>query len=181
MAVGQGEPWLYIIGHWDPPKKSDLFVGPRSRATPRRAAGPPMGGVGGTQGPHWGRVRFGRREPWICPKGGVLAYNPPPQTSRAAPPGRTLYGWDGSTLALHRSRVGLASGQGGRFSGYGGTQGPLWYRNGVGPCITFAPPPPNPIPTRSFQPRFSQFGCHKPEATSLKTACFGSEMMRGQR
>ena len=54
--------------------------------------------------------------------GDVSAFSPPPHASRAAPPGRTPYGWDRLDLSFTSvpgwGRVEPPSGQGGRFSGF---------------------------------------------------------------
>ena len=63
--------------------KSDLLVGSKSRATPRRAAEPTMGGLGETQGTHrygvWsGRPLAGVTLGYILGRGDFLEFTPPP-------------------------------------------------------------------------------------------------------
>ena len=93
-GVGQGEPWLYLIGHWDPPQKSDLFVGPLGprRAGPldRRRFHTSIGVGPGPAGVSLGYILGARGFVHLVPK--------------RAPPGRNPMVGTGLTLALHRYR-----------------------------------------------------------------------------
>ena len=114
VLARQGEPRLSLRGHWDPLKKCALSV-PRSRATPRRASGPPMRGVGRTKGLHRYRGGAGSGRPsagvslgYILGGGGSLHLVP--QTRAAEHRGGPLVVGTGLTLALHRCRGGVPQG-----------------------------------------------------------------------